>query len=158
MSTSLSVLGNALPPATQETIDKIGVIEDRIRQYPQIEFVTEHVFHAGMYARTVRISPGIVFTSVLIKIPTLLIVHGCCDMLAGDEWVRLDGYNILPANSGRKQIYVTRTEVELTMIFPSDVQTVEEAEAQFTDDGDNLLSRTQTDDLVIVTGVAACRE
>lgn len=157
MSDSLAELERMLPAASEETIRKVRRIEDCIRQYAQIEFCTEHVFQAGMYARTVRIPPGIVFTSVLVKVPTLLILNGCCDVLAGDGWVRMNGYNVIAAQAGRKQIYVTRSAVEVTMIFATDAKTVEEAESQFTEEVDILLSHSNENDIVVGTE-EPCRE
>jgi hypothetical protein len=157
MSVSIVKFNNQLPPTSEETIEKIRIAEERIREHFQIEFCTEHVFHAGMYARTVRIAPNVVFTTVLVKRPTLLISHGKYEMLNGDQWVGMDGYNVLQGSAGRKQIYRTLTEVEWTMIFPTDANTVDEAEAEFTDETDSLLSRQRDNDIVI-TGVPACLE
>jgi hypothetical protein len=80
------------------------------------------------------------FTSVLIKIPTLLIVHGDCAVLAGEKWQELSGYNVIAASAHRIQAYVTFGETEITMIFPSQAQTVGEAEKEFTDEWADLLS------------------
>lgn len=137
-----------VPTSPPELVEKVRQFEDKVRERPQVDFITEHVFHAEMYARTVRIGPNVVFTSVLIKRATLLILNGTCDVLAGDEWVRMTGYNVLPAETHRKQIYVTRSDVELTMVFPTEAKTVEEAESEFTDEGDNLLSRKQESDIL----------
>ena len=155
--TSIVKFNNQIPPTSEENIEKIRIAEEVIRGRSQIEFCTEHVFHAGMYARTVRIAPYVVFTSVLVKRPTLLISHGSYEMLAGDRWVGVDGYNVLQGGAGRKQIYRTLTEVEWTMIFPTEAKTVEEAEAEFTDEAEQLLSRKLENDIVI-TGVPACLE
>lgn len=148
---SLATVGNTIPATTQEALDKVIAVEDRIRQHEQISIKTEHIFHAGMYIRTVRLVPYTVFTSALIKVPTLVVVNGSCTLFAGDRWIRLKGYNVVPANAGRKGVYVTYSSVEITMIFPSNAKTVEEAEAQFTDEADRLLSRTQSDDTIIFT-------
>lgn len=148
MSDYLSV-ASAIPPSSEETIARVRILEEKVRESPQTEFVTEHVFHAGMYARTVRIGPNIVFTSALIKCATLLIVHGDLLVLAGDELVRVTGYNVLPASAGRKQFYITGSNVELTMIFPTSAKTIELVEAEFTDEAENLLSHTNENDIVM---------
>jgi len=150
---SLAILSNILPASTKETIEKIVIAEELIRQYKQIKLRTEHVFHAGMYARTIRFVPNTVAVGTLMKIPTIFIINGICDLLVGDEWVRLEGYNVIPGNAWRKQICIARSAVEITMIFTSNAETVEDAEAQFTDEVDNLLSRTQHDDIIVFTGV-----
>lgn len=139
-----------LPPASEEMLGKIRLLEDKVLERVQTDFVTEHVFHAGMYARTVRIPAGILFTSVLIKRATLLVTHGELLVLSpeGDRWIGWYGYHVVPADAGRKQVYVAQTPVEITMIFPTASQTVAEAEAEFTDEGENLLSRTMGNDIV----------
>lgn len=146
----------SIDPSSEESIQKVRLAEQHIRQFVQTEFVTEHVFHAGMYARTVRIPAGVVFTSVLIKVPTLLILRGSCDVLMGSVGVHCEGYNVITAEAGRKTAYITRSDIELTMIFPTTARTVEEAEAEFTDEADNLLSRLNDNDIVVTE--AACLE
>jgi hypothetical protein len=134
-------------------IEKIRVFEATIRPHEHtLQVQMEHILHGGMYARTARIAAGMLITSVLIKIPTMLVVNGKCCVYAGDKWYTLEGYNAMPASAGRKQIYVTLGPTEITMIFPSDAKTVEEAEAQFTDEAEQLLSRRRDGDLITVTG------
>ena len=141
---TLALIDRALPPTTPEIIEKIALVEARIKPHESTLKVTmEHSLHAGMYARTCRLAPWMVITSVLIKIPTLLIVNGDCVVLAGDKWHEIMGYNVIPASAGRKQIYVTREETEITMVFPSNAKTVEEAEREFTDEYENLLTTRQ---------------
>lgn len=155
--TAISVPGSCLPAASEETIKKIRLVEARIRQLPQYEFATEHVFHAGLYARTIRIAAGVLFTTVLVKRPTLLISHGSYEMLSGSRWVIMQGYNVIEASAGRKQIYRTLTDVEWTMLFATDARTVEEAEAEFTDEPDCLLSRVN-DNARVELAEAKCLE
>lgn len=101
----------------------------------------EHVLHAGMYARTCRV-PGLQrFTSVMFKIPTLIVVHGDCLVAVGDEWRRMRGYHVVKASAHRMLAYITIADTEITMLFPSNATTVEEAEAEFTDEAADLLSR-----------------
>lgn len=131
---------------SEDVVMRLRTLEDFIRQYPQTEFETEHVFHAGMYTRTVRLpqpkqGEATIFTSVLIKRPTMVIVNGVCDVLIDDIGVRLSGYNVVACDAGRKQVYIAHTKLEITMFFPTNAKTVEEAEAEFTDEADNLLSR-----------------
>lgn len=152
----LTIPGSMLPPAPAEVLTQLRAIEDAMRERPQIHPQMEHVLHAGMYARTCRLEAGVAIVSVLIKIPTMLVVHGGAHVLAGDRWHRIEGYNCMPAAAGRKQIYVTFYPTEITMLFRSQARTVEEAEREFTDEGESLLSRHQDNgDITIVTGVSA---
>lgn len=154
----LAASGNMLPAAPAEVVQQIVAIEKKMRGLEQIHPQMEHVLHAGMYARTCRLDAGVAIVSVLIKIPTMLIVHGGAYVHAGDRWYQITGYQSMPASAGRKQIYVTFEPTEITMVFPSKARTVEEAEAEFTDEAHKLLSRRQDNgDIVIVTGVKACQ-
>jgi hypothetical protein len=161
----LAIPESTLPPAPPEVIELIRTISEKmeareaslpedLRFRPQME----HVLHAGMYARTCRLAAGVAITSVLIKIPTMLIVHGGAHVFAGGRWYKIEGYQCMPAAALRMQVYVTFQPTEITMIFPSNAETVEQAEAEFTDAASALLSRRQDNgDIVIVTGVKACR-
>ena len=146
-----------VPAITPEALAQISGVEEKMRSMPQIHVRTEHVFHAGMYARTIRLAARVSIVSVLIKIPTMIVVNGICRVYAGDVWRDLEGFNVIPANAGRKMIYVTSTETQITMMFPSNAKSVEEAERQFTEDADMLLSRQCNDDLVTMTGVEPCQ-
>lgn len=156
MSETLTTLG-LVPPATPEALQQIGGVEEKMRTMPQIHIRTEHIFHAGMYARTIRLAARVAIVSVLIKIPTMIVINGACRVYAGDSWRDLEGFNVIPANAGRKMIYVTSAETQITMLFPSNAKSVEEAERQFTEDADMLLSRHCNDDLVTMTGVEPCQ-
>jgi hypothetical protein len=147
-----------VPAATPEALAIVNRVEAKMRSMPQIELKTEHILHAGMYARTVRLDARVAIVSVLIKVPTVLTVNGKCRVFAGEVWRDFDGYNVLPANAGRKMIYITFAPTEITMVFPSRAKTVEEAEREFTDEGDMLLSRQSNEDLVTITGVPSCLE
>jgi len=147
-----------VPAATLEALEIINRVESKMRTMPQIDLKTEHILHAGMYARTVRLDARVAIVSVLIKVPTVLTVNGKCRVFAGDAWRDFDGYNVMPAQAGRKMIYVTFSPTEITMVFPSKAKTVEEAEREFTDEGSLLLSRQSSDDIVTITGVQLCLE
>jgi hypothetical protein len=149
----------ALPPTPPEIVEWIREVEGRAREFEQLEVKTEHLLHAGMYARTVHLPAMGHFTNVLIKIPTLLVVSGYCYMLAGGKWARLTGYNVFAASAGRKQICITKEPTDVTMFFATDAKTVEEAEAEFTDEACDLLSRKQPEcNVAVVTEVAGCLE
>lgn len=141
-----------LSASSPEMVALIDEAAGRISQLPQIDLVTDHVLHGGMYARTIRIPAGAVVTGALIKIPTLLVIQGDADVLTGDGWVAVSGFGVLAGSAGRKQAFVTRSAVELTMMFPTQARTVEEAERECTDEHEQLMSRKSERDTVLVTG------
>jgi hypothetical protein len=150
---SLLCPGAALPAPSDEVLAKIGKVEEVLLTLPQIEIHTEHVLHGGLYVRTIRLAPEVVITGAHIKVPTVLVVSGKCAVFVGEGWLELDGYSVIPASKGRKQIFVTREATVITMAFRTDAKTVEEAEAEFTDEAENLMSRRQgSGDVFTITG------
>lgn len=141
-----------VPACTPETLAVLDKVQDVLMSAPQIPLLTEHVIHGGMYARTVRLDPGVVISGCLYKVPTMLIVNGNAQAFVGNEWVELSGFNVIPASAGRKQLFVATGQVEITMVFPTTAKTVEEAEKEFTDESDLLLSRRKGLDLTTITG------
>lgn len=141
-----------LPMMTDGLLDKLTRIQNEILEKPQIEVNTEHIIHGGMYVRTIRLAPEVVLVGALVKVSTVLIVDGKTAVFTGEGWIELDGYHVIPARAGRKQIFVTRAETSLTMIFRTDARTVEQAEEEFTDEAEALMSRKNENDTVLVTG------
>jgi hypothetical protein len=140
-------------PATDEyALKKVRMAQEMLLKKPQVEVNTEHVIHGGMYIRTIRLAPEIVLVGALVKVSTVLIVSGKTAVFTGEGWIELDGYHVIPARAGRKQIFVTREETSITMIFPTDAKTVEQAEEEFTSEAEALMSRKNDNDTVLVTG------
>ena len=142
----------ALAAMTPEMLDRVVRLQDVLLRADQVDIQTEHMIHAGMYARTVRVPAGVAFTGALIKRATLLIIHGKCNVLLNDGVALVDGYAVLAGGAGRKQAFVTLSDIEMTMLFPTAAKSVEEAEAEFTDEADMLLSRRQSNETVTITG------
>lgn len=133
-------------------VAKVGRLQSCLRDMDQVPITTFHHFHAGMYARTIRIPKGVVITGALIRIPTILIVSGHATVFIGGDSIELHGYHVIPGSAGRKQAFLAHEDTDLTMLFPTEARTVEEAEAQFTDETELLMSRQQSGDLIIKTG------
>lgn len=144
---------HVLTPIGNAMLHQVRAIEDVWVALPQAELTTEHVFHAGIYSRTIRLKADMLMTNALIKRATLVIVQGSLMVMSGSGWDRVDGYNVIPASAGRKQIFATVTDCSITMIFPTRAKTVAEAEAEFTDETALLASnRSANHDLVTITG------
>lgn len=141
-----------LPAMADEALEKVRRLEAELQALPQVPIPTRHVFHAGMYARTVTIPAGVCITGALIKIATLLIVSGKVTVFIGANTIDLDGYHVIPASAGRKQAFLAQADTDLTMLFPTTAGTVEEAEAQFTEEAHLLVSRQAQHDHLLITG------
>lgn len=133
----------AIAPMGPVALDRVRRLEALAMALPQVAIGTEHVFHAGVYARTIKVPAGVMITGVLIKIPTLLIVQGDAIVHVEDGPLELHGYNVVPASAGRKQAFVALTDTHLTMIFATEAGDVDAAERQFTDELDKLMTRRE---------------
>lgn len=142
-----------LPMMNDALLEKLTRIQNEILEKPQVEVNTEHVLHGGMYIRTIRLAPEVVLVGALVKVSTVLIVSGKTAVFTGEGWIELDGFHVIPARAGRKQIFVTREDTAITMIFRTDAKTVEQAEEEFTSEAEALMSRKNENDTVVITGV-----
>jgi hypothetical protein len=136
---------------SEELLSNLTSVQDKLLALPQVEIQTDHILHGGMYTRTIRLAPEVVLMGALVKIPTVLVVSGKTAVFTGEGWIELDGYHVIPARAGRKQIFIAREETNITMIFPTDAKTVEQAEEQFTDEAEALMSRKNDNDTVLIT-------
>jgi hypothetical protein len=132
-------LRSELPPSTPAGLELVERIGQRIRAGEQVPIATHHVLHAGVYSRTICIPAGVALEGALIKIPTTLIICGRAVVLLGD------------GEEGRKQAYRAHADTWITMSFRTQATTVEQAEAEFTDQADQLMSRTG-ENVVVITG------
>jgi hypothetical protein len=149
-----SIPPNALAPPSPATLDRLHEADRLIRQCPQVEILTEHLLHGGMYARTIRREPGVVAVGSVILRATILIIHGDCSLLTDRGRLDLSGYNVLPGLPGRKSFSLTHGPVEMTMIFPTRAATVEQAEEEIFGEADDLASRKDgNENQVTITGV-----
>ena len=137
----------------EDAIHRARRLEDTLRQLPQIELETLHTIHGGIYSRTIVIPAGTVMTGVLIKVPTTLVVSGHASIFIGSGVVTVDGYRVLTAGAGRKQVFAAHGDTSLTMLFPTSATTVEQAEHEFTDEVELLASRRESNHNIIrITG------
>ena len=151
---SLATPDAAIAPMSAGAIANVSALEKKILGCPQAQIHTQHVLHAGMYARTIVIPAGIVLTGALVKIPTLLIVAGDVLVSRGEaQGLRITGTAVIPASAGRKQAFLTYQDTTVSMVFPTTATTVEQAEAEFAADADLLFSRRDPElNTEIITG------
>lgn len=150
---NLAISKNHISTMNGEAIEKVRQYEAAILALPQVKIATEHLIHGGMYARTIMVPAGVALTGSLMKIATILIVSGHHLIFSGSEAVELKGYNVIAGGPNRKQGGVSVTDTWVTMLFPTKARTVEEAEAEFTDETALLFSRYEdAENHVRITG------
>lgn len=145
---------NRIPAMSAYSISKVRALEScSAALLPQVNIATSHVLHAGMYTRTIMIPAGVMLTGALIKIATILIVSGHAHVFLDDETAEINGYRVLAASQNRKQAFVAVTDTYLTMLFKSEADTHTQAENEFTDEPDILMSRKDgAINKILVTG------
>lgn len=154
-----AVILRALPAMAPEDVDRVRQLETAQWRAPHAPLSTHHVLHGGVYARTIHLPAGAVITGALVKVATTLTIHGDVTVFIGDDTIRLQGYNVIPASAGRKQAFAAHADTHITMSFATNARTVQEAEDEFTDEAHLLLSRREPGhDVVIITGERTCQE
>jgi hypothetical protein len=74
----------------------------------------------------------------------------------GEEVRRVTGYQVVPAAAGRKQAFRAVADTHITMVFPTNARTVDEAEREFSDEFERLASRKDgAVNEAIITGARA---
>jgi hypothetical protein len=134
-------------------LDRLAEAHSIMLTLPQVPLTTGHLFHGGMYARTIKLQAGVWMLGSLILRATILIVHGDCSVISGEQRLDLTGYNVLPGSAGRKQLFLTHGPVEMTMLFPTSTCSVEEVENEVFAEAGQLQSRKDDSrDTVVITG------
>lgn len=131
----------AIPGMDVRSIEGMTEFQRVSLALPQIDPETKHLFHAGMYHRTVRMPAETVLVGVLIKIPTTVTICGDVSVWLGDREQRFTGYHVLAASANRKQAFIAHAPTFVTMSFSTNAKTVEEAENEFTDEAHLLMTR-----------------
>ena len=133
---------SSIPAMSLKSLEQAQNIEGFLSDLPQIEVTTWHTLHAGVYTRTIFMAKNSVISGALIKISTNLIVSGHIAVSIGENKAKeYKGYHNLTAMANRKQVFVAMEDTYLTMYFATWAGSVEEAENEFTDEGDKLISR-----------------
>lgn len=149
----LVLFGQSIQKMSESAIEKVRNIEAISLCLEQVKIPTRHVFHAGIYSRSITIPAGIVLTGAYITTPTLLIVCGHAMVFCGDEWIEINGFQVVPASAGRKQAFAALSDTHLTMSFATNSKSVEEAEEEFTNEAELLMSRQGgAENFVNITG------
>lgn len=125
---------------SKKEIENSIAIEKILLEQEQQDIETLHHFHAGIYSRTILIKKNIIISGALIKIPTILYASGDLSIYIGKAIQNIKGYGIITADANRKQIIYANEDSYLTMAFATKAQTVKEAEKEFTDEYERLLS------------------
>lgn len=144
---------NIIRPMDERALARVRSIESAMMALDQVQMPVHHTIHGGVYTRSVRIPVGVMLAGALIKVPTTIIVSGDVTVWANDQTMRVRGYRVLVGSAGRKQVFVAHGDTDMTMMFATSATSVDEAEREFTDEWELLMSRRHPDiNTELVTG------
>ena len=144
MSETLPAFGCALPPSSADDMALLMSMRERIDQMAvdsPCTFPTEDMLHAGCYVRTCVCPAGSILAGAVIKVPTVVVVHGVCSVTTGSKTIHIDGFAVLKGAAGRASVWRATTETTITMVYASKATSCEAAEEEFTDEFQQLLTR-----------------
>jgi hypothetical protein len=151
--TSLATNSSRIAVMSEAAIEKVRVVQNEMLKMPQVNLPVHHTLHGGMYSRSLVIPAGVALAGAFILVPTMLIVSGNVTVYANDQAYEIDGYQVLVASAGRKQLFVAHSDTNMTMLFATTATTVEAAEDEFTSESSLLASRRYEDlNTTIITG------
>lgn len=116
------------------TIAAMRALDGLMAAQPQVEARVDHLLHAGMYARTCFLPADVLASGTVLRRATVLVIHGDVTIFTGADSARLTGFHVLPGLRGRKALFKTHAETQMTMVLPSAAQSVDEAELDITDE------------------------
>jgi hypothetical protein len=149
----LSLPFNSLPATSAVGIANINAMTTIIRKVGSDKFKTKHLVNGGIYTRTVIVPAQTMFTGVLLKVPTTLIVVGKISIYIGEKTIRLKGYNVLPGSANRQCAFYTHSTVGMSMCLATKSTSVAEIQKEFTDETHLLVPLENTDEHeIVVTG------
>ena len=129
------------------------VAESMVLKMPQIACRTWHVLHGGIYSRTVVLEAGDTIVGAEILVPTTLFISGNLKIKTGGNVIDVYGTQVLAAGKGRKQVMHAVERTTLTMSFVTSAKTIEEAEDEFTNESEKLMSRLpESNNYINITG------
>ena len=120
-----------------------NMMEKELSKYPQVHIETTHTIHDGVYTRTILIPKGVTIVGSHIKIPTTLICYGHLDIYFKDGIEKVQGFRQFECEADRKQVMEAKEDSYVTMLFATKAKTAEEAEEEFTNEYDKLISRKE---------------
>lgn len=132
----------ALAPSDRVLVERAQAL---VRELPPLDIPTEHLLHAGLYARTVCIPAGALVVGSHMRRATVLVLDGDASVFTGgdERERRYTGRHVIAGAAGRKSMFLAHAETSLTLLLPTDARTVEQAENDFTDEAAELLSRVR---------------
>lgn len=129
-----------LQSTSAEGQQRLARLREVLETLPAVHLDTVQKLYAGCYSRTLFIPAGTVVESVEIKCATQLVVVGHARFSDGDHTTEVNGVHVFTGLPGRKGACYAISDVVTVMFFASGAKTFDEAEHEFTNEVDDLLT------------------
>lgn len=129
-----------LQSTSAEGKQRLARLREVMETLPPVHLPTIQKLYAGCYSRTLFIPAGSVVESVEIKCPTQLVVIGHARFSDGDHTTEVNGAQVFTGLPWRKGACYAISDVVTVMFFASNAKTFAEAEREFTNEVDDLLT------------------
>ena len=124
-----------------ELRQRVNRLEEEMLRHPQIDAQTTHALAGGVYARTIHVPAGCVFTGMVHKKDHLNIVHGDVTFINDDGETRLTGYHVIATPAGSKRAAFAHAATNWTTVLRTDFNELSEIESDAVESADQLQSR-----------------
>lgn len=112
---------NKSPQAISELREAIGMIESKIKEFPQLEVPIKHHFSKGVYAREMFLQKGAVITGAIHRYANLNILsQGEVSFVSIDGEVRAKAPYSWVASPGTKRVIYAHEDTVWTTIHGTD--------------------------------------
>lgn len=128
----------AILPTGMPDPERVRALEAALIGLPQVDLLTKHLVHGGLYARTILIPAGTVLTGALTKRANVCVVFGDITVTTDDGTQRLTGFHVLPAQPGAKRAGVAHADTWWVTLMRTDVVDLDDIEREMTDEAANL--------------------
>lgn len=121
--------------------ESVRRLEAFLVQLPQTDLRTQHLIHAGLYARTVLIPAGTVLTGALTNHDNVCVLCGDITVTTDEGPKRLTGFHVLPAKAGAKRAGIAHADTWWVTLHATGLTEVHDIEDDMTDESAGLGSR-----------------
>lgn len=118
----------------REITEMIFALEEQVKNAPQIEIPLEHHFSKGVYAREMRVPPGVLIIGKMHKFQNLnILLSGEVSVLSIDGvYERKQAPWTFVASPGAKRVILAHTETVWTTVLGTDHKDPEQIKDLFT--------------------------
>tara|TARA_R110000868_G_scaffold323523_1_gene584446 strand:- start:65 stop:514 length:450 start_codon:yes stop_codon:yes gene_type:complete len=123
------------------TLAQILALENDVLKLPQIDLKTTHALSGGVYARTMFVPAGTVYTGATHKKDHVNVFQGDITVWTEGGMKRFTGQHVIESKAGAKRTGYTHSDTSWTTICATDKTDIEEIESDLVEEPEQLQTR-----------------